>query len=185
MSNPNLGYIVEALQHLAVPLDELTPDPKNARIHSARNLNAIEASLLKFKFREPIVVQKQGMIIRAGNGRYEVARRLGWTHVPAVVVDEADADAVAFAIADNRTAELGEWDFSSLTEQLVAITPLGLLDAAGFLPSEMETLRPKRLPMSTGPDADGDDRSSSASEIDVDSFSLAHKCPRCGMEFDD
>jgi hypothetical protein len=52
------------------------------------------------------VVQRQGMIVRAGNGRVLAARELGWTHLACVVVDESEVEATAFAIADNRSAEL-------------------------------------------------------------------------------
>jgi len=116
--NNALSYIHESLQHLAVPVADLTPDPKNARKHDRRNLDAIKASLEKFGMRQPIIVQKQGMIVRAGNGRLAVAQELGWSHLPALVVDESEAEAVAFAIADNRTAELAEWDWGNLSEIL-------------------------------------------------------------------
>jgi len=117
MSN-DLSYIHESLKHLAIPVADLTPDPKNARKHDRRNLDAIKASLEKFGMRQPIIVQKQGMIVRAGNGRLQVAQELGWSHLPALVVDESEAEAVAFAIADNRTAELAEWDWEVLKENL-------------------------------------------------------------------
>lgn len=118
MTDPNLDHIHESLRHMAVPIADLTYDPKNARKHDRRNLDAIKSSLEKFGFRQPIVVQRQGMVIRAGNGRTTVSEELGWTHVPAIVVDEAEADAIAYAIADNRTAELAEWDWENLTDIL-------------------------------------------------------------------
>jgi hypothetical protein len=112
MSEPDLSYIHESLQHIAVPIANLTPDPKNARKHDRRNLDAIKASLDRFGMRSPIVVQRNGdtMIVRAGNGRMTAALELGWSHLPATVFDEDDNEAVAFAVADNRTAELAEWD---------------------------------------------------------------------------
>ncbi len=122
-------HIVEPLRHLAVPIESLHFDPKNARKHDSKNMDAIQASLEKFGQVEPIVVQKQGMIVRAGNGRLAVAHKLGWPCMAAVVVDQTDADAAAFAIADNRTGELGEWDyealFSVLKESSVDLTELG------------------------------------------------------------
>lgn len=136
--------IVEGLKHLAVPVAELSPDPKNARKHDRRNLDAIKASLEKFGFRQPIIVQKQGMIVRAGNGRLAVSKELGWSHIPALVVDEAEADAVAFAIADNRTAELAEWDVGVLGEVLADLRgdEDGAFDlgAVGFTNEELNVL---------------------------------------------
>ncbi len=113
--------IIKPLQHLATAVEDLTLDAANARIHDERNLEAIKSSLTRFGQRLPIVVQKQGMIVRAGNGRLAAARDLGWTHIAAVVVDEGDVEATAFAIADNRTAELAGWDDDVLGQLLVAI----------------------------------------------------------------
>jgi len=117
----NLDYIIKPLRNLAIPITELNPDPTNARLHSIRNIEAIKASLNKFGQRIPIVVQKQGMIVRAGNARLEAARAIGWTHIAAIVVDETDLDAIAFGIADNRTAELAEWDRDVLTKLLAEL----------------------------------------------------------------
>jgi len=113
-----MDNIVEQLRGFAVPTNTLAFDPKNARKHSERNLEAIMESLRRFGQRMPIVVQKQGMVVRAGNGRLTAARKLGWTQIAAVIVDEKDADAAAFALADNRTAELAEWDWQMLAEVL-------------------------------------------------------------------
>ncbi len=110
--------VVESLQGLLEEIDTLQFDPKNARKHGEKNLEAIKSSLLKFGQRMPIVVQKDGMIVRAGNGRLQSAKELGWTHIAAVVVDESDVDAVAFAITDNRTSELAEWNSDVLVDHL-------------------------------------------------------------------
>jgi DNA modification methylase len=91
-------------------VDQLTLDPRNARKHSEKNISAICKSLKRFGQRKAIVVQKEGMVVRAGNGTLTAAKQLGWSHIAAVVVDEDDPKAQAFAIADNRSAELGEWD---------------------------------------------------------------------------
>lgn len=113
-----MDYIVESLRALALPIESFVVDPQNARKHDERNLQAIEASLRRFGQRLPIVVQRNGMIVRAGNGRLAAALRLGWTHLAAVLVDDVDAHSAAFAIADNRTAELAEWDWEKFTEVL-------------------------------------------------------------------
>ena len=131
-TGPDLSYIHPDLRALAVPLDTLTPDPRNARVHSPKNLAAIRASLVRSGVRQAIVVQRgpAGLVIRAGNGRAQVARDLGWTHLPAVVVDEGDEAAVAYALEDNRTAELAEWDPEVLGAHLAGLQVAGLrLDA--------------------------------------------------------
>ena len=110
--------VAEQLKHLCVPIQSLQLDPQNARTHDQRNLDAIKASLTRFGQRLPIVVQRQGMVVRAGNGRVEAMRDMGWPEVAAVVVDENDVEATAFAIADNRSAELADWDFGELADAL-------------------------------------------------------------------
>jgi DNA modification methylase len=146
--------IHESLRHLAVPIDSVHPDPANARTHDERNLAAIQASLAKFGQRLPIVVQRQGMVVRAGNGRLAAARALGWPEIAAVVVDESDVEATAFAIADNRTAELAGWDdavLADLLESLRRDATVGL-DAVGFSDAELD-----RLLAEVRPDAPEDD----------------------------
>jgi len=106
--------IVEDLRGLAVPLKDLNPDAANVRKHNQRNIDTIKASLSQFGQRKPVVVQKKGMVVRAGNGTLQAAKELGWTHVAAVVLDDDNVTATAFAIADNRTAELAEWDWEDL-----------------------------------------------------------------------
>ena len=103
------------------PIAKLTLDPNNARKHSDKNLKAIAASLEKFGQRKPIVVHR-GVVI-AGNGTVEAAKSLGWTDIAiAEVPDEWDADtAKAYALADNRSAELAEWDESELAKQLLEL----------------------------------------------------------------
>ena len=125
-------YIAGDLQKLAIDLSSLTLNPANARTHSDRNLGAIETSLKRFGQRKPIVVQKQGMVVRAGNGTVTAARSLGWSHVAAVIIDEDNLDAVSFAIADNRTGELSDWDYNTLGGLLKELSEAGDQDLNGL-----------------------------------------------------
>ena len=96
---------------------ELKNDPANARKHSPRNLKAIRDSLDVFGQQKPIVVDSRGVVI-AGNGTLEAARELGWDEIDVAVTDLDPAHAQAFGIADNRTAELAEWDTDVLGQLL-------------------------------------------------------------------
>lgn len=138
-STPDLSYIAEPLRALAVPIESLTIDPKNARKHSRRNLDAIKKSLETFGQRLPIAVQKDGRIVMAGNGRTQAAVELGWTHIAALVFDDDQQEALAFALADNRTAELGEWDWQILSEHFRSLPDLPNL-AIGWEAFEIEPL---------------------------------------------
>ena len=140
----SLENIVPPLRNLAIPIGDLVFDPTNARTHDSKNLQAIQTSLERFGQRLPIVVQKQGNIIRSGNGRVTAMRAMGWTHVAAVVVDEADADAAAFALADNRSAELADWDWKQLSETLAQLEvdlPEFDLNGLGWDDTELEALQ--------------------------------------------
>lgn len=55
-----------------VRVDDLSPDPANVRLHPEKNHEATRASLKRFGQRTPIVVQRQGMIVRAGNDRLRI-----------------------------------------------------------------------------------------------------------------
>ena len=103
-------------------ISDLVLDPENARKHSARNLEAITNSLKQFGQRKPIVVGA-GNVVLAGNGTLEAAKALGWEKIDIVEVPaEWDLNtARAYALADNRSAELAEWDESILAKQLLAL----------------------------------------------------------------
>src|SRR3990167_846566 len=139
--SPDLGHLAEQLRDLAVPIASLSLDPANARLHPERNLNAIQASLRAYGQRKPLVVRRAGMIVTAGNGTLEAARALGWTHVAAVVVDDDALTATGYSIADNRTAELAEWDDEALARLLGELRLEEVdLDALGWSAAEVEAL---------------------------------------------
>lgn len=116
-----LDYIVEGLRPLAVPIESIELDPRNARTHDDANLRSIRGSLVKFGQREPLVVNKTNNQVEAGNGRLIVARDLGWTHVAVVWVEDDPAAQSGFSIADNRTAELAGWNDDLLADLIAEI----------------------------------------------------------------
>lgn len=123
-----------------VAIADLISDPNNARKHDERNLDAIVGSLKKFGQRKPIVVSTDNVIV-AGNGTVESAKRLGWEKIEVVRVpnDWTADDIKAFALADNRTAELATWNQEVLTAQLRELEFAGVEVAEfGFEPVEIE-----------------------------------------------
>ena len=123
------------------PITDLSQDPANARTHDERNLATITASLRRFGQQKPIVVDTSG-VVRAGNGTLAAAASLGWDTVEVVETDLQGSEATAYAIADNRTAELAGWDQDILAATLnaVAVDDPDLLAAAGYDADELAQL---------------------------------------------
>ena len=124
-----------------IEVADLHLDPANVRRHDGKNLDAIAASLARFGQQKPIVVSPAGVVL-AGNGTLNAAKRLGWSSIRAVTTSLENAEATAYAIADNRTAELAEWDDDALAQQLSAlqIEDAALLEAVGFTDEELTAL---------------------------------------------
>lgn len=124
-----------------VPIETIQFDPANARRHGEKNLAAIKSSLARFGQQKPIVVDANG-VCRAGNGTLAAAKALGWKEVAIVRSPLAGAEATAYAIADNRSAELAEWDDDALAQTLAAlqIEDEELAVATGFDMKEIEAL---------------------------------------------
>lgn len=108
--------IADGLKALAVPISSLKFDPRNAREHNERNLQAIKDSLCLFGQVKPVVVRKQTRVVMAGNGTMQAATELGWTKIAAVIVPMSDLDAAGYGVADNRTAELATWNLDVMKE---------------------------------------------------------------------
>lgn len=121
--------IAPQLQALAVPLDSLIPHPRNPR---RGDVSAIAASLARFGQRKPVVVQATTRYVVAGNHLAAAARSLGWTEIAANVQDMDDAEATAYMLADNRTADLGGYDDALLAEILAEQGSLDNLWATGY-----------------------------------------------------
>ncbi len=125
--------IHSSIEHLAVPLESLQTLVGNPRIG---NIDAICASYDEFGQVKPIVVRPNDdgtMTVIAGNHQFQAAKRLGWSHIAVVPMDVDDARAMAFAIADNRTNELGHTDDALLVEALGSI-----IDDYGDLLEDLE-----------------------------------------------
>ena len=127
---------MENLRIENVQIKNLTFDPTNARTHDQKNLDSIAGSLKLFGQRKPIVVTPDNVVI-AGNGTLEAAKSLGWTEIAVArtPVGWTWDQIKAYALADNRTAELAEWDPKVLADQLLELDANGwALEEFGFEP---------------------------------------------------
>jgi DNA modification methylase len=125
-----------------VGIETLSPDPANVRKHGQRNMDAIKASLRRFGQQKPIVVDAKGIVL-AGNGTLAAARDLGWREIQIVRTELTGSQATAFGIADNRSAELAEWD-EKLADVLASLKAEDFpLEEIGFDLDELEALKPE------------------------------------------
>jgi len=119
-----------ALTDLVRPIASLIADPRNARQHSEQNIDAIVDSYREHGQQKPIVVDDEGVVI-AGNGQLAAAMVLGWEHIAAIPF--SGTREVAYAIADNRTAEMATWNAPALHD-LVKDFHIDDLIGTGFTP---------------------------------------------------
>lgn len=102
------------------PIKSIRPYEKNPR-RNDEAVDAVAASIREFGWQQPIVVDKDGVII-AWHTRYKAAKKLKCDTVPVVVADDLTEDQVkAYRLADNKTGELAEWDTALLDEELAKL----------------------------------------------------------------
>lgn len=100
-------------------ISDLTPYEKNARKHEDTDVQTIVASIKEFGFDDPIGVWGEDNLIVEGHGRLMAAKKLGMETVPVIHLDHlTDEQRRAYALAHNKTAEMSEWDFDSLEQEL-------------------------------------------------------------------
>ena len=127
-----------SLETLCQPIDTLKEMPGNPR---RGDVEAVRRSYETFGQRKPIVATEDGTVI-AGNHQLKAARELGWEKIAVVLTDDDDLKAKAFALADNKTSDLGTYDDEALTEilaelvvdeELLAATAYSELEIRGYL----------------------------------------------------
>lgn len=157
-----------------VSVGSLIPDPDNARLHGEDNLDAITRSLERFGQVKPLVAMADGTVI-AGNGTLDAAKRLGWKQIDIVRIpaDWSRDRAMAYAIADNRTAELAEWDNDVLSSQLMD------LDAAGW---DLNVIGFPNVPLRDDPE--GNKSGAGTGEPTPPADDTLIRCPKCGYTWD-
>ena len=121
-------------------LADIRPYDQNPRIND-QAVDAVARSLQEFGFRQPIVVDEEGVII-VGHTRYKAAQKLGLQTVPVhVATGLSPAQVKAYRLADNRTAEIADWDYDLLPIELSQLSELDFdLDLLGFSQDDLAQL---------------------------------------------
>ncbi len=122
------------------PLAEIKPYEKNPRQNDAA-VDAVAESIRRFGFRQPIVVDEAGVIV-CGHTRWKAAQKLGLAEVPVHVARDLTPEQIrAYRIADNKTAELAEWNLDLLPIELAELQGAGIdWSRLGFDPDELAKL---------------------------------------------
>jgi DNA modification methylase len=122
---------------------ELSPYPRNARTHSRKQIGQIAASIERFGFTNPVLIDEANMVL-AGHGRVSAARQLGMSAVPCVrIASLTQAEKRAYILADNKLALNAGWDEDLLAGELsFLIEEVGEIDIelTGFTVAEIDTL---------------------------------------------
>ncbi len=121
-------------------IDDIRPYDRNPRIND-QAVDAVAASMAQFGFRQPIVVDADGVII-VGHTRWKAARKLGLSRVPVHIATDLSPEQIrAYRIADNKTGELAEWDMEILPIELSELREGGFdMDVLAFNDEELAKL---------------------------------------------
>jgi len=144
------------------PIGKVKPYGNNPR-KNEKSVGPVAKSIKKFGFRQPIVVDKTGVII-VGHTRWLAAQKLCLKTVPIHVAEMPDKMAKAYRIFDNKTAEIAEWDIKLLDIEMQEIDDIQIMDIDSGAKEQ---------------------RSKGAKEYFKSDFdNMKHKCPKCGFEYE-
>ena len=112
-------------------LKEIQPYEKNPRNNDAA-VDNVANSIKEFGFKSPIIIDKHGVIV-AGHTRYKASKKLGLKEVPCIEANDlTESQIKAYRLADNKTAEYAEWDFSLLECELDDLSVIPDLNMQDF-----------------------------------------------------
>jgi ParB-like chromosome segregation protein Spo0J len=111
---------------------DIKPYPHNPR-RNEHAIDAVAASLREFGFRQPLVLDPEGVIV-VGDTRFKAALKIGLQEVPVHIAEGlTPAQLKAYRIADNKTGEIADWDDAALVQELAELQKMDFdLNLAGF-----------------------------------------------------
>ncbi len=121
-----------------VALGALHPNVANPRLND-HAVDPVASSIRRFGWQAPLVAKPNGEIV-AGHTRFKAAQKLGLDTVPVFRFTGSDIDAVAFGIADNKTASIASWDEPALAKLLAQLQVEDALEGVGFTEQEVALL---------------------------------------------
>ena len=131
--------VLPQLHAFLTPIADLVLDPENAMDHDERSIESIADSLKTYGQDIPVIAQQSDRVVKIGNGRVQAASRLGWTHVAVLFRDDDKITMVGRALADNRTAQLSNWNKDFLS-QAVAMLDEANHAKVGWMEDELQRI---------------------------------------------
>tara|TARA_R100000963_G_C4629543_1_gene94972 strand:- start:263 stop:748 length:486 start_codon:yes stop_codon:yes gene_type:complete len=154
---------------VTLPVEQIKPWDNNPRKDHA--VKEIQASMESFGYLNPIVVQSSTKRIIAGHGRFKALQETGVKEVPVISVDITDDKADMYTLADNKIAELSNWDFTKMADLLLEFDAKNFdVTLLGFTENEIEKI------MNVTPPEE-------FAEVKPEEVSTEHKCPKCGYQW--
>ena len=155
---------------------ELIPYARNARTHSPSQVAGIAGSIREFGFNNPVLIDQDNGII-AGHGRVLAAQQLGLETVPCLRLGHlTKTQRKAYILADNRLAELSQWDTEMLALEIADLRLDDVdLELLGFDDDGLKDLLGQ---VATDTDTSPDEFKEMDEDIDTD-----HECPKCGYRW--
>ena len=149
------GQGASALQVVSRPIEALTVNPQNPRLHTKKQIRQIAASIRAFGFNVPVLIDGQSQIV-AGHGRVQACQELGIRVVPTISLSHlTQMQAKAFVLADNQLTDNSSWDARLLGAQLKELAAVNLdfsLEATGFEMGEIDVCIQGVAPASSSED---------------------------------
>jgi DNA modification methylase len=134
-SSPTLSDLVQ------LPPEQLSPWPGNPRSHSDAQLAKLSASIRRFGFTVPLIVDENNVVL-SGHGRLEAATKLKLSTVPVRVISGlTQAEKRAYVVADNKLAMLSSWNVDKLKEELSLLVEDEFeVEVTGFSTAELDLM---------------------------------------------
>lgn len=161
-----------------VGVDTLQEHPNNPR---DGDVGAIVTSLQRNGMYRPLVVQRSTNFVLAGNHTLRAARLVMMPQVAVVFADVDDATAARILLVDNRASDLASYRDEELAALLHDLATNNDLLGTGYSPDDVDDL----LAVLNRDTKDRNPTTANSGEVDMSNVDLAHRCPRCGFEFDD
>ena len=128
------------------PINQLVPFEKNPKIHSEDQINRIVRSIREFGWANPILALKENKMVIAGHARLKAARKMNLSEVPVIFLDMPYEKAIAYVMADNKLADMAEWDNKLLLPLLEEVKLAGLdVELTGFTAADISLMSKKEV----------------------------------------